>query len=218
MDGQPVGSAGAAKVLEVNRRRIIMWLRDKEKLKSKINANPKLTKVKQVHAGMTASTADIEEALNDYINKHRGCGSNEVMNKLLELKPDTLGGLPATARPEEALASSDQFKCWYQRFRKRRGFSIRRRTSVGQRLSTGHVGMAWATLMKLRMERPCEIYARRNPPACGDSPIKGEAGVGDRRSVRRTRQNGPDANPARDAGGDNSGEARCEGCSHQHNR
>ena len=107
-----------------------MWLRDKEKLKSKINANPKLTKVKRVHAGVTASTADIEEVLNDYINKHRGCGSNEVMNKLLELKPDTLGGLPATARPEEALASSDKFKCWYQRFRKRRGFSIRRRTSV----------------------------------------------------------------------------------------
>ena len=92
MDGQPVGNAGAAKVLGVNRKRIIMWLRDKEKLKSKINANPKLTKVKRVHAGVTASTADIEEVLNDYINKHRGCGSNEVMNKLLELKPDTLAG------------------------------------------------------------------------------------------------------------------------------
>ena len=105
---------------------------------------------------MTASTADNEEALDDYTNEqrkqHRGCGSKEIMNKLLELKPDALGGLPATARPEEALAFSDKFKCWYQRFRKRREFSIRRRTSVGQTLPTGHEGMAWATLMKLRSE------------------------------------------------------------------
>ncbi|CBJ33842.1 conserved unknown protein [Ectocarpus siliculosus] len=37
--------------------------------------------------------------------------------------------------------------------------------------------MAWATLMKLRealVERAGEIYARRNPPAPGESPIKGE--------------------------------------------
>ena len=85
----------------------MMWLRDEEKLKSKINANPKLSKAKQVYAGVTASTADIEEALEDYINdqrkQHRGCGSKEVVNKLLELKPDALSGLPATARPQEAL-------------------------------------------------------------------------------------------------------------------
>ncbi|CAN0595375.1 unnamed protein product, partial [Laminaria digitata] len=31
-----------------------------------------------------------------------------------------------------------KFNNWYQRFRKRRGFSIRRRTSVGQKLPTGH--------------------------------------------------------------------------------
>ncbi|CAM9369069.1 unnamed protein product, partial [Pylaiella littoralis] len=43
-----------------------------------------------------------------------------------------------------------KFNNWYRRFRKRRGFSIRRRTSVGQKLPTGHEGMAWATLMKLR--------------------------------------------------------------------
>ena len=37
--------------------------------------------------------------------------------------------------------------------------------------------MAWATLMKLHkalVERAGEIYARRNPPASGESPIKGE--------------------------------------------
>ena len=153
-DGQPVGNAGAAKVLGVDRKRIIMWLRDEEKLKSKISANPKLSKAKQVHAGATASTADIEEAQYCYINEkrkqHRGYGSKDVINKLLELNPDVHGGLPATARPEEALAFSDKFKCWNQRFRKRRGFSIRRRTSVDQKLSTRHEGMVWATLVKLR--------------------------------------------------------------------
>ena len=130
---------------------------------------------------MTGSTADIEEALEDYINEqrkqHRGCGSKEIMNKLLKLKPDALGGLPATVRPEEALAFSDVFKCWYQRFPKRRGFSIRRRTSVDQNLPTEHEGMAWATLMKLRkaiVECAGEIYARRNPPASVETPIKGE--------------------------------------------
>ena len=37
--------------------------------------------------------------------------------------------------------------------------------------------MAWVTLMKLRkalVERAGEIYARRNPPASGESPIKWE--------------------------------------------
>ena len=94
VDGQPVGNVGVEKVLGVGRKRIIMWLCDEEQLKSKINANPKLSKAKQVHAGMTASTADIGEDLDDYIDEqqkhHRGCGSKEVMNKLPELKPDAL--------------------------------------------------------------------------------------------------------------------------------
>ena len=74
-----MGNAGAARVLGVNRKRIITWLSDEDKLRSKINAIPKLSKAKQVHAGVTASTADIEEALDGYINEqreqHRGCGS-----------------------------------------------------------------------------------------------------------------------------------------------
>ncbi|CAM9986755.1 unnamed protein product, partial [Pylaiella littoralis] len=59
-----------------------------------------------------------------------------------------------------------KFNNWYRRFRKRRGFSIRRRTSVGQKLPTGHEGMAWATLMKLRaalLKRAGEIYEERHP-------------------------------------------------------
>ncbi|CAN0431252.1 unnamed protein product, partial [Pylaiella littoralis] len=46
---------------------------------------------------------------------------------------------------------------WYQRFRRRKGFSIRRRTSVGQKLPKGYEGMAWATLVKLR-EALAEVF------------------------------------------------------------
>ncbi|CAB1113618.1 unnamed protein product [Ectocarpus sp. CCAP 1310/34] len=99
------------------------------------------------------------------------------MNKLLELKPDAVGGMPANAKPEEALAFKVKLNSWYQRFRKRNGLSIRRRTSVGQKLPQGYEGMAWATVMKLRealVKRAGEIYARRHPPAPDESPIKGE--------------------------------------------
>ena len=169
-----MGNAGAAKVLGVARKCIIMWLRDEEKLKSRINANPKRSKAKQFHARVTASTAD--HYIDEQRKQYRGCGSKEVMNKLLELKPDALGGLPATVW-RETLAFSDKFKCWYQRFRKRRGVSIRRRTSVGQKLPIGHEGMAWATLMKLRkalVKCAGEICARCKPPASGESPVKRE--------------------------------------------
>ena len=70
----------------------------------------------------------------DYINEqrkeHRGCGKNEVSRNVLKLKPDALGGLSATATPDEVLNFQDMFNTWYHRFRKRRGFSVRRRTSV----------------------------------------------------------------------------------------
>ena len=99
------------------------------------------------------------------------------MNKLLEIKPDALGGLPANATPTEAEEFRARFNNWYQRFRRRWQFSIRWRTSVGQKIPTGLKGMAWATLTKLRkalVERAGEIYAECNPSAPGDSPIKGE--------------------------------------------
>ncbi|CAB1097747.1 unnamed protein product [Ectocarpus sp. CCAP 1310/34] len=165
----------------VPRKRIIEWLKQEEQLREKVSANPKLSKAKQVHSGGKASTVDAEQALVDYINEqrkqHRGCGNREVMNKVLELKPDALGGMPANAKPEEALAFKVKFNSWYQRFRKRHGSSIRRRTSVGQKLPKGYEGMAWATVMKLRealVKRAGEIYARRHPPAPDESPTKGE--------------------------------------------
>eukprot|EP00903_Cladosiphon_okamuranus_P019191 g17651.t1 len=156
-DGQRVGNNGAAKVLGVPQKRIIDWLKQEEQLREVI-ANPKLSKAKQS-------------------KQHRGCGNQEVMRKLLELKPDALGGMPTNAKPEEALAFKVSFNSWYQRFRKRNGFSIRRRTSVGQKLPKGYEGMAWATVVKVRealVKRAGEIFARRHPPAPGKSPIKEE--------------------------------------------
>ncbi|CAB1102966.1 unnamed protein product [Ectocarpus sp. CCAP 1310/34] len=180
-DGQPVGNSGAAKVLAVDRRRIITWVGEEATMKNLVKEKPKLSKAKSIHAGVAPPTAEVEQDLEDYINEqrreHRGCGSMEVMNKLLELKPDALGGLTAAASAEETLAFRTKFKNWYHRFRERHGLSIRRRTSVGQKLPTGYEGLAFATLMKLRtalLERAGEIYARRNPPASGESPIKGK--------------------------------------------
>ena len=102
-----------------------------------VGTTPKVSRAKSLNAGKEASTADVDQALEDYINEqrkeHRGCGSTEVMNKLLEIKPDALGGLPANATPKEAEEFRARFNNWYQRFRRRRQFSIRRRTSVGQK-------------------------------------------------------------------------------------
>eukprot|EP00903_Cladosiphon_okamuranus_P022567 g20762.t1 len=115
-DGQRVGNNGAAKVLGVPRKRIIDWLKQEEQLREKVSANPKLSKAKQVHGGGKASTVDAEQALVDSTNEqrkqHRGCGNQEVMNNLLELKTDALGGMPANAKPEEALAFKVKFNSW----------------------------------------------------------------------------------------------------------
>ena len=76
------------------------------KLKVLVGTAPKVSRAKPLNAGKEVSTADVDQALESYINEqrkeHRGCGRAEVMNKLLEIKPDALGGLPANATPKEA--------------------------------------------------------------------------------------------------------------------
>ena len=76
------------------------------KLKGWVGTTPRVSRAKSLNAGKEASNADVDQALEDYINEqrneHRGCGSAEVMNKLLEITPDALGGLPANATPKEA--------------------------------------------------------------------------------------------------------------------
>lgn len=143
-DGKPVGNAGAAKVLGVDRRRIVAWVNEEENIKCKIKSKPSLSKAKSLHAGLRPSTADIDQELEDYINErrrnHRDCGSREVMHKLLELKPDVFGGLAATATRDEVTEFNGKFASWYTRFRKRRGLSVRRHTNAARELSEGHEG------------------------------------------------------------------------------
>lgn len=72
-------------------------------MKSKIKADPKLSEAKQqFHARGRASTDDIGQALEDFINEqrkhHRACGSREVTKRRLELKPHALGGLQPMQR------------------------------------------------------------------------------------------------------------------------
>ena len=137
-DGQEVGDSGAAKVLKIDRRRVVDRVGDEAKMRKAIERKPSSSKAKATHPGVAPSTASAEEQLTDFINEqrkaHRGCGSKEVMNKLLELKSDALGGLSATATPEEADGYRAKFDNWYRRFRARHGLSIRRRISVGQTL------------------------------------------------------------------------------------
>ncbi|CAB1107081.1 unnamed protein product [Ectocarpus sp. CCAP 1310/34] len=152
-DGQPVGNSGAAKVLGVDRRRVITWIGEEATMKKLVKEKPKLSKAKSIHVGMAPTTAEVEQDLEDCINEQLAASAGEI------------------------LAFRTKFKNWYHCFRERHGFSIRRRTSVGQKLPTGYEGLAFATLMKLRtalLERAGEIYARRNPPASGESPIKGK--------------------------------------------
>ena len=115
-----MGHHGAARVLGVAKKRIIEWVKAEAKLKGLVGTTPNVSRAKLLNAGKEASTADVDQALEDYINErrkeHRGCGSAEVMNKLLEIKPDALGGLPANATPKEAKGFRARFNNWYQRF------------------------------------------------------------------------------------------------------
>ena len=66
-DGQRVGNSGASKVLKVDRARIVEWVR-KEQLRGKVSPTPEPAKARQVHPGSKPPTANIEEALVDYVN------------------------------------------------------------------------------------------------------------------------------------------------------
>ena len=76
----------------------------------------------------------------------------------------------------------------------------------------GSRGARW---QDLRWVKPVRTWRE---PHRGGGPEFQAAGVGDRGNFLRTRQHRPDGDPARDAGGDNSGQAWCEGRSHQRRR
>ena len=104
----------AANVLGVDRLRIITWVKKEENIKGKLELKPSLSRAKSLHAGVAASTADVDQALEDYMNEqrkqNRGCGNKGVINKLLELKADDLDGLPATATPDDEVQFSKKLK------------------------------------------------------------------------------------------------------------
>ena len=108
-DGNSVGNHGAARVLGAAKKRIIEWVKAEAKLKCAVGITPKVSRAKSRNAGKEASTADVDQALKDYINEqrkeHRGCGSAEVMNKLLEIKPDALGAYPPMLRRRKQRSS-----------------------------------------------------------------------------------------------------------------
>ena len=102
LDGKPRGGTSSRR----SKKRIIEWVKAEAKLKGLVGTTPKVSHAKSLNAGKEASTADVDQALEDYINEqrkeHRGCGSAEVMNNLLEITPDALGALHANATTKDA--------------------------------------------------------------------------------------------------------------------
>ncbi|CAN0354263.1 unnamed protein product [Pylaiella littoralis] len=72
------------------------------------------------------------------------------MAKLLSEMPTFSGGMPSQDEPEKMEKFQKRFNAWYYRFLKRHRFSIRRKTSVGQKKPEGWEGKAWAFIQKLR--------------------------------------------------------------------
>lgn len=99
---------------------------------------------------------------------HRGVGRQEVLNKVLQLKPDMWRGVlnnDDVEKMERFNYTFDKRDVW---FRKCNQFSIRSRTSVGQKFLVSYDGLAWATLMKVRAgnkTRATQIYASRSATA-----------------------------------------------------
>lgn len=130
-DGRPVGHIGAAKVLGVDKRRIIEWTKDETKLKAHVKNIKGADKHRSVNAGRTADTAEVEEKLRDWISfmreGHRGVVRRDVLIKVLQLKPNACGGLPSSSDSAAMQKFNRRFDKWYARFRKRHMLlSIRR--------------------------------------------------------------------------------------------
>ena len=66
-----MGNHGAARVLGVAKKRIIELMKAEAKLKGLVGTTPKVSRVKSLNAGKEASTADVDQALEDYINSQR---------------------------------------------------------------------------------------------------------------------------------------------------
>ena len=168
-DGMTVGNTGAAEVLGVDNKHIIIELsKQKAELDKEAKKSERAGQICKMHPGRKASTAEVEEKLSEYINiqrkQHLGVGRREVLSKIMELKPDALGGLPKGDNVEEVEKFDRRVNKRYSGFRKRPNFSIRRLSSIGQKLPKGFEGKAWATPMKARtanVKGAAAIHAKR---------------------------------------------------------
>lgn len=154
-DGAEVGKRGAASVLGINVRLLRSWEEQESELRKSLgaaayHAGPS----RSLHTGRSSPTEKVEDAIVDEVNTLSKQGvavsSKIVMMKLLELMPNFQGGLPSADKPVEVEVFEKKFKRWYYRFLKRHRFSIRRKTSVGQKKPEGWEGKAWAFIQKLR--------------------------------------------------------------------
>ena len=135
-DGKAVRNTGAAKVLGADKKCIIEWSKLEVELDKGTKKSKRAEKIRKQKPGRKASTAEVEEELCEYINiqrkQHLGVGRHEVLNKLMKLKSDALGGLSKGDNPEEVENFDHRVNKCYSGFRKWHNFLIRYRTSVGE--------------------------------------------------------------------------------------
>ncbi|CAM9291828.1 unnamed protein product, partial [Pylaiella littoralis] len=152
-DGQPVGRRGAGKVFGIDKKLVRDW-EDQEEELVEFSKQENAGKQRSLHPGREADTKEVEEAIVDEINALRKNGAavtrDLVLAKLLSEMPKFGGGLPSASEPQKMEQFQKRFNAWYYRFLKRHRFSIRRKTSVGQKKPEGWEGKAWTFVQKLR--------------------------------------------------------------------
>ncbi|CAN0414539.1 unnamed protein product, partial [Pylaiella littoralis] len=173
-DGNPVGRRGARKVFGIDP----MLVRDWETQEGELVAFSKKQsagKQRSLHPGRESDTQKAEAAVVDEINTLRKNGAavtrDLVMAKLLAEMPTFAGGAPSADDPEKMENIRRLYNAWYYRFLKRHRFSIRRKTSVGQKKPEGWEGKAWAFIQKLRSRKIFELlYNMDQTPIQAEMP------------------------------------------------
>ena len=65
LDGKPRGGTSS----RCSKKRIIEWVKAEAKLKGLVETTPKVSRAKSLNAGKEASTANVDQALEEYINE-----------------------------------------------------------------------------------------------------------------------------------------------------
>ena len=119
-NGKAVDRTSATKMIGVATKRIIEWSKQEAELGKEAKKYKRAGQIRKIHPGRQASTDEVEEELCEYIDiqpkQHLGVGRREILNKLMELKPDALGGLPKGDNPEEVKSFDHRVNKWYSAF------------------------------------------------------------------------------------------------------